>query len=1564
ATLCQSILDTTGTDPNDVDYVEMHGTGTQAGDYHEIMSVSEVFAPHKRPHPIYVGTVKANIGHGEAAAGVMSLIKVLLMLQKKVIPPHVGIQSGILNERFPPDLRERNIRIPMTSIPWAKRTDDWKRLVFLNNFSAAGGNTAMLLQEAPARVPSPNQDPRQHFVVSVCGKNATSLKKNLENLANYIRANPSTRLSDLSYTTTARRMTFACRAAVSGSDLPAIERQLRTASEAQYKPTKPRKVAFVFTGQGRMYAELARSLFETSSFFRARVLQLERLAATLGLPAFQKLLSGSISALDQESPLMIQVGTVCTQMALSDLIVALGIKPVAVIGHSLGEYAAFYAAGLLPAHEVIRLVCLRAKLMVEICEKGAYCMLAVKASESVVRSFAGESDIACINGPEETVLAGRRDMLAHLLQMLDARGLRTKLLDVPYAFHSSQMVPLMDPFEKAIGKVSFGAGQADYISTFLGRVACSDDLSARYFVRHMREPVQFLAAIQEAKQQGVVDESTAWFEIGSHPICSALLKEILGPRTLCVHTLRSGDDAWKTMTSALAQLFNSGVDINWQEYHREYESSHVMLDIPFYALTLQNFWIPYKNDWCLYKGNDPTAREAPAEPAAPRSDLWCLTVHQILEECGGKGRASVVAQTDLSHPRLRSLILGHLVNGCGLCPSVIYAEICLKLGKYIYARAHGEFKDIGINVASMTVPKPVVLNSDASKPQVIKMSADLRDAMAEFTFFTETNGKRSIHAQCTVKYGDPRKWARKWNLNSHLVLNAIRRLEDTKNQSISRLSQGLVYKLFSSLVLYSAEFRGMDEVHMDANQFESVASITFKTPAAEESDYEIDPRWIDNLCHVSGFTVNGNDTLSDDQVYISHGWESLRFAEPIERTRTYKSYVRMALTGEGGVRAGDVYILDGDRIIGLAGGVKFQAVPKRVLSYLLPSDAAKRPTPAKPAVPAIKTQPLPARQPQTITKKATPAPSAALDKALKILAEECGAHPTELTDDASFADLGVDSLMSLTIISRLREELDIGLDSSFFLDNESVAALKQVIGRAEPAAESPTTDGSCSLGSQSELFTPAGSDQSVATTPDVVMPTDATIEFIKSTIAEELGITPVEIEDDSDLMEIGLDSLSVLSITAKLRETLEDVTFPDDVLSCYESLNTLLQALGIKRPTPPPPSRVPVQPQQMGPTAPDCVKPPPDVPLPQCRSFLLQGSPKTARTCVFYLPDGSGSATSYGPLPPIAPDVCVYSLCCPYMKIPEQWHSGIEGVIPLYLAEIRRRQPKGPYNIGGWSAGGVLAYEAAIQLIREGEQVQNLILIDSPCPVALEPVPSKLFRFFDSIKVLGDRQTESPPYLIPHFEAMIRNLDTYKPQPFPVAPSQQPKVIALWARRGICQDPAMPQPVREPSDPKVMDWLLNKRTDFGPNGWDQLLDTSRFHCSSIDADHFSMMVKPKVAELGQMSLDCGVFAANSLAARSASTVSLSILVIIEMLNAANALSSSESLLTFPLWRNMYLVAAIAMSVALHLAIVYVPVLRALFSIEALNLAEWKAVVLISAPVILIDEVLKAVERRL
>ena len=201
--LYKSVLNRAGVDPHDISYVEMHGTGTQAGDATEMRSVTNTFAPsHRRRRPdqsLHLGAVKANAGHAEAASGSTSLIKVLMMMEKNIIPPHCGIK-GKINRTFPKDLEERNVHIPLGSPkPW-NRQNGAKRRVFLNNFSAAGGNTALLLEDGDIKVPVDDKDKRSTHVIAVTARTKSSLKSNMENMITYLERNPATKLSSLSYT--------------------------------------------------------------------------------------------------------------------------------------------------------------------------------------------------------------------------------------------------------------------------------------------------------------------------------------------------------------------------------------------------------------------------------------------------------------------------------------------------------------------------------------------------------------------------------------------------------------------------------------------------------------------------------------------------------------------------------------------------------------------------------------------------------------------------------------------------------------------------------------------------------------------------------------------------------------------------------------------------------------------------------------------------------------------------------------------------------------------------------------------------------------------------------------------------------------------------------------------------------------------------------------------------------------------------------------------------------------------------------------------------------------------
>lgn len=250
---------------------------------------------------------------------------------------------------------------------------------------------------------------------------------------------------------------------------------------------------------------------------------------------------------------------------------------------------------------------------------------------------------------------------------------------------------------------------------------------------------------------------------------------------------------------------------------------------------------------------------------------------------------------------------------------------------------------------------------------------------------------------------------------------------------------------------------------------------------------------------------------------------------------------------------------------------------------------------------------------------------------------------------------------------------------------------------------------------------------------------------------------------------------------------------------------------------------------------------------PQAQSVLLQGNPKTASTIMFLFPDGSGSATSYASIPFLSPLLVVYGFNCPFMKNPRDLIMDFPSVCAIYIKEMKRRQPTGPYFIGGWSAGGVVAYEIALQLLTMGETVQKLIIIDSPCPVALAPLPSSLFRFFDQIGLLGTSRTgSSPSWLVPHFEATVRILGNYEPLPMP--PGKSPNTLMIWAKDGVYDKSLGAWEYQsDQEETKTMKWLLYQRDNFGDNGWGQLLGEDAMTFARVDGNHFSMMVPEHVS---------------------------------------------------------------------------------------------------------------------
>ncbi|KAL8724794.1 MAG: hypothetical protein Q9166_007751 [cf. Caloplaca sp. 2 TL-2023] len=772
----------------------------------------------------------------------------------------------------------------------------------------------------------------------------------------------------------------------------------------------------------------------------------------------------------------------------------------------------------------------------------------------------------------------------------------------------------------------------------------------------------------------------------------------------------------------------------------------------------------------------------------------------------------------------------------------------MTLGDYVYKQLSSTSGgNINVQCGEMEVVKPLIANKPSNGPQILQVTvnADLNRHMARLRY--------------AITFEDGSAWVADWASTAYLIHGRIDTLEERlANDKADRISRGFAYKMLATLVQFDKPYQGMENVILDSANFEATSRVSFQT---EETDGEFfcSPYWIESLAHLSGFILNGSDAVdSNNYVYISHGWKSLRIGRSLSRTTKYRSYVKMQ-PAPNNVMIGDVFIIEEKTIIGVVGGLKFQRIPRKVLNTMLPPEPQALPISAvdrhsaapiekasvKVGTDSISQQPVSrSRAPKNDTHHRPDLFAAALN----IISQETELPLTELHDDCFFADLGVDSLLSLQVSSKMREEFNIDIPNSVFIDHVSIGDFRGYLTQPKLGASSPSLMFSSSSSSDDDeiRYNNYKSNSSVSSTQ--MGPTNlqskrgshtAIMTLFRTTIAEQMGIELAEVVGSNDLLSLGLDSLMTIVILGILREQ-TGLDLPFDLFLQHPSIDAIQQFLGSTVPEPPQQER---KSNRSFKKKRAITKPP--TPLSQAVSILIQGKPKNSAKTLYLIPDGSGSATTYATIPTIDPRITVYALKSPFMTTPAAFTSGISGIASLYLAEVCRRQPKGPYHLGGWSAGGVIAYEMTQQILSAGERVESLILLDSPCPLELEPLPSRLNHFFADIGLLGGEGQEIPAWLLPHFEASIKALTTYDPAPIRDR-TLAPKTLAIWARYGVCRYPDDPRPQpSEEEDPKTMKWLLENRTDFGFNGWDTMLGEDAMEMTSLECNHFTMMKEPE-----------------------------------------------------------------------------------------------------------------------
>ncbi|TKW55861.1 Conidial yellow pigment biosynthesis polyketide synthase [Colletotrichum tanaceti] len=1149
----RKVMAKAGISPLDVSYVELHGTGTQAGDREEAHSVSDVFAPaaagpgsgprRKKKNRLRLGAVKSNIGHGEAAAGIASFIKVLLMYQKGAIPPQIGVAK--LNPALPPDMEERNVGLNWEYSEWPRPDRALGRLAVVNSFGAHGGNTTVLLADPPDRsvvaataaaAAAVENDPRSVFPLVLSARSKSSLKMNAEALLAYLDSDgdgSETDLGHLSYTLAARRMHHPFRMGASVKDVAGARRFLSVELDKMREqpqqitsvPLKSPTVAFAFTGQGAFYEGMGSRLYAHCAVFRGAVDRLDLLVQSLQLDDVESvvpIIEGSVSRDEQVSPVASQLAIVLIELALTHYWAALGVRPSMVMGHSLGEFAALAAAGVLSDLDALHLAAGRAKLMETHCEADTHGMLAVRCTpEHLSEHLAGREDeyeVACFNGESDLVISASRERLGILSGMLTAAGVTSTMLKVSFAFHSEQMDPIVPPFLELAEHAVYKAPRIPVISPLLAEcIFDSKTLNHKYLGRATREPVDVVGAVDAAQELGLADADTVWVEIGPHVVAGTMVRGIVGPATAVVASLRRGEDDLAVAASSLTALHLAGVPVCWNEYFRQHERAHRVLHLPAYQWNNKNYWIPYLGTWTLDKAHikenlkkkKQQQRNLLPGVSIHESRLKTSTIHGIVSESvdDDATTARLVTISNLLDPAFVEAVEGHRINNHGVASSSIWADMAFTVGRYLHELAFPGHKDvIYMNLLNMEILHAQVAGSPRDGPQLIQLEATL-DMPTRHVHLYLYNVSRDgtwaaeHYGSCEIRFQDPAAWDREWKRVEHLVFQRVESLRllalAGEHGTASRVGRSMAYKLFKNVVDYAEHYRGMQSVVLQS--YEAVADVVLDP--GERGVWHTPPHWIDSLCHLGGFVMNGSDASDTaGYFYVTPGWESFRLRRAPRAGGKYRSYVRMVPTEDGSKEwTGDVYILEDDAVVGMMGQMRFKQINRILMDRffspaasashggsnttqgandaerhlsakvraILPSvdvknkitvdESAPAPAPAPVVKPAQVAQPPPVVASATGSPKeatTTQGPSAIIGDggreanalvagAVALVASETGIDAAELTDNTTFAQIGVDSLMSLVLVEKFKAHLQVDIKSSLFIECETLGQFKE-----------------------------------------------------------------------------------------------------------------------------------------------------------------------------------------------------------------------------------------------------------------------------------------------------------------------------------------------------------------------------------------------------------------------------------------------------------------------------------------------------------------------------------------
>ncbi|XP_018556262.1 uncharacterized protein pks1 [Lates calcarifer] len=806
----------------DVQYIEAHGTGTPVGDPTEAGSISNVITKARPPgsETLWIGSVKGNIGHTESAAGVAGLIKVLLMMKHEIFVPSVFYSEDSASV----DVKALNLNIPSKTERW-ETNRSFQRVAGINSFGFGGTNAHVILREY-RKTTVPKQIPKgclNLFVVSAASEK--SLILSIADTQQKLCSAQTVDLQALSYTSACGRShhRHKYRKAFPTSSLSDLQNQLTSALGSKVESTKSDfQVVFVFCGNGVAYRGMCKQLMRDVPVFRDKVREIENLFQTHKSITISHWLAGDYDNDDLSKPNIIQPLLFAIQVGISTLLKHWGVKPDAVLGHSVGEVAAAHCSGLLSLEDAVKVLYHRSTLQSKV-TGGKMLVVSNVAVEKVLeipQVSSGKICVAAFNSPQSCTLSGDSDAIDILCERLKSlftlKNIFLHILDVPAAYHSHMMDPILDDIERDIGLLDANTMECKLFSTVTADRCSNGDFSTgRYWAKNIREPVLFeptLHAVTKDKQSG---RNVIFVEIGPRRALQRNVHETLGSDTIVLPSVQPEKDC-DTILSTLAKVFELGINVDWRQFYKGCETLPTAL--PIYQF-------------------DNSKKELNFEDVRKGNELVALAPHSLISQIKLDNKECICHLSLETAPYLWE----HKNNGVSIVPGAFYVELA-------YASVMASLKPkkpVSLLQLSVTFESLFALSSNYHQLKII-----LEHAKNEGSFKIQSSV--AMHASGTYRSTDGQPLLQEPTILLNMISQRCKLVMKRKE----------IYSILSEAGFeYGSVFKQLDDVHFGDEFKEAVTEIQVPGELLKHlHDYFIHPVLLDYFLQMTAVMAIGRLT--------------------------------------------------------------------------------------------------------------------------------------------------------------------------------------------------------------------------------------------------------------------------------------------------------------------------------------------------------------------------------------------------------------------------------------------------------------------------------------------------------------------------------------------------------------------------------------------------------------------------------------------------------------------------------------------------------------------------------